>query len=764
MIPKRIFTVWLNKDDIIPEFIQRCIETHKIPGYEHRLITLENCFKDSKYMQECLNSPHLSKKWCKASDYLRMHYLLTEGGIYLDADVEVLPGKNFDNRVGSPFFVGKELSTETFTVLGTAVVGSEPGHPLVQEWMKAVEEGFRGDDTLCYESSMDLLNKIGVKYQDQMSILEPDYFYPYNNLTGESKFTDNTICIHHFAKTWTESRLDKFIFNIKNGINFSFVKRGDGEIACMTGQTGANCDGHPYGVELANELISAYSQLSSLPEVTIVDFDNQKEYNILLHRVDSELNKVRNFYKAIADSGRKVVFIAPERLKPISKLLNATEFIEVPLLNAYSSVHDLKEKLKREDNAIYVFCAGMLSKVLIAYLLEDRQIFMTCIDAGSAFDPYIGFTRTMQITQPEFEELYPELKSVPQNNFTIPQEFHPERLYAMAAVKKGLILDLGCGTHKTLPEAVGVDIRAVADLVGSIDKLPFGDNNADTIISRHSFEHMLDPVKTLREWIRILKPLGRLIVVLPDQGGINTMDPYYSNNEHMHAYTQESFRNFLELFPELQIDRQDVVMENWSFGTILTKYPKVSIIVPHLDRTEGLQRLLESIYALDYPSQAIEVIVSKGPESVPNKVQSSLSSATGEYICYMANDTEFTPSALREAIQVAVDQNKKLVAFNTGPLSEDEGNICEHFIIHRDLIHLLGGQIFDTRLHHCGVDNLLWARAKRLGHATRAETAVVHHYHWSKTGRYDDTYQRGWNRVTIDREKLGQILREEGLA
>jgi len=713
-------------------------------------------------MQECLNSPHLSKKWCKASDYLRMHYLLTEGGIYLDADVEILAGKNFDSWMGSPFFVGKELSTETFTVLGTAVVGSESGHPLVQEWIKTVEEGFRGDDELCYESSMDLLNKIGVRYQDKMRIAEPDVFYPYNNLTGESNFTENTICIHHFAKSWTEGRLDKFIFNIKNGINFSFVKRGDGELACMTGNPGANCDGHPYSAELADGLIKAYSSMALMPEVTIVDFDKQKEYNILLHRTDSELTKVRNFYRAIAESGRTVVFVAPQRLEPITKLLKATVFVEVPLLNAYSSISDIDSKLVPQDNAIYVFCAGMLSKVLISNLLSKNRN-LTCIDAGSAFDPYIGNTRTFQITKESFEELYPEMKPA-QNNFTIPQAEHPERLYALAALKEGLILDLGCGSHKTTENAVGVDVRPVSDITCSIDKLPFGDNNADTIISRHSFEHMLDPVKTLREWIRILKPLGKMIIVLPDQGGINTMDPYYSHNQHMHAYTQESFRNFLELFPELQIESQGVVMENWSFGTVLTKYPKVSILVPHMDRTFGLQKLLESIYALDYPSRAIEVIVSKGPESVPNKVQASLETATGEYICYMANDTEFTPSALKEAIRVSVENSKKLVSFNTGPLLEDEGNICEHFIIHRDLVHLLNGQIFDPRLHHCGVDNLLWARAKRLDQAMRAENAIVHHYHWSKTGRYDDTYQKGWNKVQIDRQKLQEILQEEGLA
>ena len=93
---KKIFTIWLQESGEMPEMIRRCVESQKIEGYEFKLITLDNCFRDSKYMRECLDSPHLSKRWCKASDYLRMHYLLNEGGIYMDADVEILPDRNFD--------------------------------------------------------------------------------------------------------------------------------------------------------------------------------------------------------------------------------------------------------------------------------------------------------------------------------------------------------------------------------------------------------------------------------------------------------------------------------------------------------------------------------------------------------------------------------------------------------------------------------------------------------------------------------------------
>ena len=39
-----------------------------------------------------------------------------------------------------------------------------------------------------------------------------------------------------------------------NNENFTFVKYGDGEILCMIGGKGKNCDHHPYSEKLRKEL------------------------------------------------------------------------------------------------------------------------------------------------------------------------------------------------------------------------------------------------------------------------------------------------------------------------------------------------------------------------------------------------------------------------------------------------------------------------------------------------------------------------------
>lgn len=209
-IPKKIFSIWLSEERIFPTLIDKCIKSQQEycsrNGYEYELITLDNCYKDFKYMQECLNSTHRPGiKYCKASDYLRMYYLKNFGGIYLDSDVEMLQeGPGFDHLLEHRMFIGEE-GCETIPgsiVLGSAVIGAEANHPFIAELLETLEKDFRGDTDDNYECSMHQINIRGIKHQDKLVILRPEYFYPYNHQKDELKITENTICIHLFNKSW----------------------------------------------------------------------------------------------------------------------------------------------------------------------------------------------------------------------------------------------------------------------------------------------------------------------------------------------------------------------------------------------------------------------------------------------------------------------------------------------------------------------------------------------------------------------------------
>ena len=192
MIPKRIYAIWLTEKDTIPPLVAKCIESQKIPGYEHHLVTLENCYRN-KYVQDAIDA----KQWGKAADYLRIHYLIEEGGIHLDADVEMLPGKNFDELLGHHIFAGRENNG----FVNTAVIGAEKGCTILIEHLKEVEAKFKGNDGLFFESSIEIFTPRILASKDA-TILSAEYFYPYDHQRETVDIKPYTICWHHFMKTW----------------------------------------------------------------------------------------------------------------------------------------------------------------------------------------------------------------------------------------------------------------------------------------------------------------------------------------------------------------------------------------------------------------------------------------------------------------------------------------------------------------------------------------------------------------------------------
>lgn len=71
------------------------------------------------------------------SDYFRFVVLYEYGGIYLDTDVEVY--KSFDNLLNNKMFMGFIFDC----LIGTAVIGSEKGNPVMLEWKEILLNDFK---------------------------------------------------------------------------------------------------------------------------------------------------------------------------------------------------------------------------------------------------------------------------------------------------------------------------------------------------------------------------------------------------------------------------------------------------------------------------------------------------------------------------------------------------------------------------------------------------------------------------------------------
>ncbi len=117
----------------------------------------------------------------------------------------------------------------------------------------------------------------------------------------------------------------------------------------------------------------------------------------------------------------------------------------------------------------------------------------------------------------------------------------------LARFCEGSGLDLGFGGDPIVPHAIGVDLPAPytavgkrpTQLAGDATRLVWiADGTLDFVFSSHLLEDFEDIGAVLREWLRVLRPGGRLILFCPDEQVYRshcaaTGQPY--NNHHVHA-------------------------------------------------------------------------------------------------------------------------------------------------------------------------------------------------------------------------------------
>lgn len=86
---------------------------------------------------------------------------------------------------------------------------------------------------------------------------------------------------------------------------------------------------------------------------------------------------------------------------------------------------------------------------------------------------------------------------------------------------RGIGLDLGVGAEKICPQAIGIDLNGdKADIhldLSANDALGiFSDCHFDYVFSSHTLEDFTATEAVLREWFRVIRPGGYLILYCPD--------------------------------------------------------------------------------------------------------------------------------------------------------------------------------------------------------------------------------------------------------
>lgn len=154
---------------------------------------------------------HRLQKWAFVADVARVHALRTQGGLYLDTDMEIL--KPLDGFLRARGFLGFEKNG----VLQTGLMAFELRHPLMEDmWHYYKHKSFHeknGD--LAMTPNTQILTRIAVaKYglvkdgrrqtlQKGVEVWPEQWFCPLEYENREMRLTKNTHAIHHYAQSWT---------------------------------------------------------------------------------------------------------------------------------------------------------------------------------------------------------------------------------------------------------------------------------------------------------------------------------------------------------------------------------------------------------------------------------------------------------------------------------------------------------------------------------------------------------------------------------
>lgn len=195
-IPKVIHYVWVGDSPLTP-LAQKCIKSWKVhlSDYEFRFWNESNIPMDNEFIK----TMYARKRWAFVADYVRFWALRNEGGIYLDADTEVL--KSFDSLLSHAAFFGQTKDGVT----AAGVIGAVAAHPAISKILSVYENYFSVSEE---RTSPQIVSSV-LKENSFPDVKVYDYRY-FNPCDDGEKCTPEKLSLaytnNHWAESWVSFR------------------------------------------------------------------------------------------------------------------------------------------------------------------------------------------------------------------------------------------------------------------------------------------------------------------------------------------------------------------------------------------------------------------------------------------------------------------------------------------------------------------------------------------------------------------------------
>lgn len=229
MIPKKIHFCWYGNKPY-PDLISNCLNSWEKWLDSYELIKWDE--SNTQFDNPWLNRALEQKKYAFIADYVRFRALYDQGGIYLDTDMLVL--KPLDGLLDYHCFMGFEDDIH----INTAIVGCEPGHPLIKKILDSYRVFFDQNDfkvvtsiiTPIVKGYLGSLNPKIINDKNGLTVFPADYFYPLPYSESENHqilheyLSQNSFTAHLWFKSWYDEFSYFSIQEFKKGFKLVFRK------------------------------------------------------------------------------------------------------------------------------------------------------------------------------------------------------------------------------------------------------------------------------------------------------------------------------------------------------------------------------------------------------------------------------------------------------------------------------------------------------------------------------------------------------------